>query len=124
MASGVGVVDVDERPALIEWFVHYETVELFVMALEDLEETRGVGTFPRCTLGGEDGQVDLGATALGDRLWPTEADYDSAEARPVHARTCAAVARVFALLATDAGRNYCATQAARFATLAGEADGA
>lgn len=107
-----------ERAALIEKYVHYDAVEVFVQALAQLDAGNDQEAFPMSVLTGNDGEVDLGAGRLGDELWPTEGDYDAADGPR---RSSAAVARVFALLATDAGRNYCATQAAFFAGLAAKA---
>jgi len=104
-----------ERAALIEWFVHLDSVDLFVQNLDAVNDEqlflRSVGT-------GASGDVRLGACELADQLWPGEAAYESAEARAASARSSAAVASVFAMLATDRGRDYCANKAAFFASLA------
>ena len=104
-----------ERAALIERFVHLDVVDLFLQNLDAIDDEQ---MFPRSVLTGEAGDVKLGALELGDRLWPTEAEYESAEGRAAHARSYAGVASVFALLSTDKGRDYCARQAAFFASLA------
>ncbi len=107
----------EERTKLIDRWVHYDAVEVFVQALCNLDADNDEEAFPMSTLDGEVGEVDLGAAKLGDELWPTEGDYNSATGPR---RSSAAVARVFALLATDKGRDYCATQAAYYAKLAAD----
>jgi len=109
-----------ERAALIEWYVHLDTVDLFLQNVDAIDDEQ---LFPRSVLTGEAGDVKLGAAELGDRLWPTEADYESAEGRAVRARAEAGVAVVFALLSTDEGRDYCARKAAFFASLAAKGPG-
>ena len=105
----------DERAALIERFVHLDVVDLF---LQNLDAIDGEQVFPRSVLGGEAGDVGIGSGELGDQLWPTEAEYESAEGRAAQMRAEAGVAAVFALLVTDKGRDYCARRAAFFASLA------
>lgn len=111
---------IEERSALIERWIHYDAIEVFVQALAGLDEPNDEEAFPMSVLGGEAGEVDLGAGKLADQLWPTEGDFDTPPALSATSRSNAAVARMFALLATDKGRDYCATQAAFYAKLAAE----
>jgi hypothetical protein len=106
------------RDALIERWIHYDAVEVFVQALNNLGAYDDNETFPRSVLDGEAGEVDLGAHTFGGELWLSEDAYESPEAVTASHRSDAAVSRVFALLATDHGRDYCANQAAYYATLA------
>jgi hypothetical protein len=103
-----------ERAALIERFVHYDIVETFVQCLDEIGEQ----LFPLSVLSGEEGQLDWCSSLFIDKLWPLDADIDSAEAQVALARSSAGVAHVFATLATDKGRDFCARQAAHFASLA------
>jgi hypothetical protein len=103
------------RDETIERFVHVDAVEMFISALDVID---GEMMFPRSVLHGESGEVNLGAGRLGDELWPKEADYDSHEAVIARSRSSAVVARVFAALASDEGRSYCAMQAEHHANFA------
>jgi hypothetical protein len=104
------------RGEQIERYVHFDAVETFIQALDQID---GESMFPRSVLIGEGGEANLGAHKLANELWPGEDDFDSAEAVIAESRSCAAVAHAFALLATDEGRDYCARQAARYTQLAG-----
>jgi hypothetical protein len=66
-------------------------------------------------------EIDIGgAAALGDELWPTEADYDGDESQVASARMDSILAALFAKLATEEGRDLCARSAARFANIAAQ----
>jgi hypothetical protein len=118
----------DERAVLIERWVYLDAFEVLLhnLVVTAPDEPAFVELWPS-ELIDENLELDLGADAIATQLWPTEEEYDhSLEARVAHARSDSILAGLFAILATDEGRNSCAANAARFAaiaarTLAGEA---
>jgi hypothetical protein len=100
------------RAEQVERFVHYDALDLLVesifQAWPDL--------FTLSPLVGEAGEVNL-TGELAEQLWPHD---DETGVRPqgwyaAEMRTLAFRASIFATLATDDGRDFCATEAARLA---------
>lgn len=110
----------DERAALIERWVYLEAFEILLHNLVvSLPDKPTFVTLWPSELLDENLELDLGANAIAMQLWPTEEEYDrSLEARVAHARSDSVLAALYATLATEAGRNFCAASAARFAAIA------